>query len=222
MHINKILFWFLFFIYSFNTYALDETFVNPTFSDLNPPSVSTTCSPTDPLWVDESDFQWVGETYLPHHYCVIQWYTTYTSYVVVDDPSSPWVCETNSNQEASSITWEYDATQTNVYDSITCAVSDSQVWCTFPNALNYDPNALVNDGSCFFSDSTWWTWTGTVSDVAVVVNNPSYNWEEIFTIDELYNFYMMEFTFLLLLALIIISKKFTPGSRTKKLRSYFK
>lgn len=194
--------------------ALDITFNNPIVSDM-PVQSNTTCTASQLLWYDDSD-QWsFWATYGAHHFCTQKWYDWTIWHVWDTSTADPDVCETNSTTTTTIPAWRFDTTATSNYISISCTISDSSVWCTQPNALNYNPNVTMDDWSCFYTDPSTWTWWATTVNVdfSTLDLSPIQNsWisEDVFTKLELEQYYTLKFTFYLFWSIIFIVYKLSP------------
>ena len=63
--------------------------------------------------------------------------------------------------------------------------ANAYTWCTLPNALNYDPQATVNSWDCFYNSANNW------------------NWESIFTLNFIEDYYTF-FTWILITLTLIL------------------
>lgn len=210
----------LVFLFVPQTNALEMSFQNPTYWDL-PIQIDSTCISTDLIWYDEGDWTGVWVSYAPYHYCVQLWYDWSVSYLTDTWIADPDVCETNSSQITQTPVWRLDTSWTNNYTSITCTISDSKVWCTQPNALNYSPVATMDDWTCFYTDSTQtWSTFSFPSELTLswwIISNQ----DNFMNQNELFNFYQFELTFLLLFTLIVLIHKLWMTWKNKSNKYFY-
>lgn len=198
------------------SYWLEETYTSPTWWDISlSVSNSSTCTSSDMIWVDESDRWLVWETYWPYHYCVAKWFSTYSSYILNDVANDPDICETKSTTADNTPTFQFDTSWVDEYTSITCFVDDSNVGCSLPNALNYDPSVIYTDNTlCIYTDNTW-SWTS--SEVVVNIEN----WEGInkpvFTEEFLIEFYQIQALWMVVLVFLRFFYRLITWKRKKRL-----
>ena len=171
------------------SYWLETTYTAPTFQDIASFYSDSTCQNSDPIGFDESDGNnWITNTI--NYYCIGRGYDWWINFNADTSATDPDICETNSWPTANTIRWRFDTSATDDFIDITCFIDDSKVWCTDPNASNYDPQHTREDWSCNFWG--WWTWTGSTWDVNVVING----WEginkSIFDLETLQDIYQME------------------------------
>jgi len=166
-------------------------YTSPTFWDIAATATNTTCSNNDSIGTDESDSVAAVNT-TANHYCKHLDFDGSSNYNLDQSNTDPDVCETNSNATSTNPAWRFDTSSTNDFTSITCFISDSKVGCTYPNALNYNPNATYNDGSCFY-DSWSGGGSGTWStDVTVNIDGWDGINKEIFDIETIQAVFNMQ------------------------------
>lgn len=190
----------------FSTFADDVVFNNPTFWDLGTINIQNS------IWVLDSDLIWKQETWdinWDYFFCQSFGYN-----LVSSSDSSSWNFWV-SYWDSSNWQWQYDGNQVIAFSQIICdnLVNTPFYWCTQDNALNYSSLANEDDWSCFYTDV----------DNEIVINSKGWISEDIFTKDEIYNLFQLEFVIMLVFTLIICIQKLSPQKQKRfKISNIFK
>ena len=137
-------------ILSTPVYGADIVYDNPNYQlllDANAPN-DATCIPSDLVGGDDSDSV-LNMGNAATDFCTDLGHSGLESYVVDPDTDNggtdldPDVCESSTNGLGG--LWRFDTTGVYAFSQIICSDPSG---CTDPDSINYDPNALIDDGTC--------------------------------------------------------------------------